>query len=264
MRFWIFTLLLLAVPVARAQDPIRERLERSPRHQEWVAITYDDRTVHTFVVYPERDSPATAVVLIHENRGLSDWVRSVADRLAEAGYLALAPDLLSGMAPGGGRTADFPGEDAAREAIYRLPPEQVMADLDAVVDYARNLPAASGKVAVAGFCWGGAQAFRFATHRPDLAAAFVFYGTGPDDPEAVARIQCPVYGFYGGNDARVNATIPRTDSLMRAAGKTFVYEIYEGAGHAFMRRGETADTTDANRRARDAAWQRWLRLLQAL
>lgn len=250
--------------LGRAQDFALQRLERSPRHQEWVTVRYGERIVHAFLVYPEVKEKAPAVVVIHENRGLSDWVRSVADQLAEAGYIAIAPDLLSGMAPGGGRTSDFASLDAAREAISRLSSDQVMADLNAVADYVAKLPACNGKVAVAGFCWGGSQAFRFATVRPSLAAAYVFYGTAPNDREHVSRITCPVYGFYGGNDARVNATIPQTAELMKALGKTYEPVTYEGAGHGFMRTGEEPEPAPANKKARDEAWQRWKALLERL
>lgn len=247
-----------------AGDPAAARLESSPRHHEWVAIKAGDRTVHTYVVYPEKAGKATAVVVIHENRGLNDWARSVADQLGEEGYIALAPDLLSGSAPGGGKTSDFATSDAAREGISKLPPAQVMSDLDAVADYAAKIPAANGKVAVGGFCWGGAQTFRFANHRKGLAAAFPFYGTGPDAPEGVAGIAAPVYGFYGGNDARVNATIPKSEELMKAAGKTYEPVIYEGAGHGFMRSGEAPDASEADRQAREKGWKRWLELLGKL
>ncbi len=255
-------LLLLIAGTAFAQgDPVAERLEQSPRHHEWVAIPQGERTVHAFVAYPEVEDPALAVVVIHENRGLNDWVRSVADRLAEAGYLAIAPDLLSGSGPDGGKTSDFPDSDAAREAIYQLSPDQVTADLNAVADYITGLPAASGTLAVGGFCWGGAQTFRFATNRADLKAAYVFYGTAPDDPEALARITAPVYGFYGGEDGRVNATLVTTTVQMRDAGKTFAPVVYDGAGHAFMRQGITAEADHPNAIARVASWERWLELL---
>jgi carboxymethylenebutenolidase len=243
------------------QDQATERLEKSPRHQEWVSVRHGDRTVQSFLVYPEISGKAPAIVVIHENRGLTDWVRGVADQLAEVGYIAIAPDLLSGMAPGGGKTNDFPSGDAAREAIYILTPEQITADLDAVADYVAKLPASNGKVAVCGFCWGGTQTFRFATNRPSLAAAFVFYGTGPDSKDAIARIMCPVYGFYGGNDERVGATIPQSVALMKEAGKTYEPVTYEGAGHGFMRSGEDPNGSEANRKARDEAWTRWKALL---
>jgi carboxymethylenebutenolidase len=207
---------------------------------------------------------ATAVIVIHENRGLTDWERGVADQLAAAGYIAIAPDLLSGTAPGGGRTSDFASPDAAREGISKLPPQQVTADLNEVYNFVQKMPAASGKVAVAGFCWGGSQTFRMAAANPNLAAAFVFYGTGPDNPEVISQIRVPVFGFYGGNDARVNATIPKSEALMQEAGKTYQPVIYEGAGHAYMRSGAQPDASPENKAAMERSWDRLLTLLSQL
>jgi carboxymethylenebutenolidase len=197
--------------------------------------------------------------------GLTDWVRSLADQLAEAGFIAIAPDLLSGLGPKGGGTADFADRSAVGQAIGALPPDQIATDLNSVADYVSKLPAANGNVAVAGFCYGGSQAFRFATARPNLVAAFVFYGQGPDKKEDIARINAPVYGFYGGADERINATIPRTQALMREAGKKFDPVVYEGAGHGFMRAGEDpANLKEANKWARDKAWERWKGILKKL
>jgi carboxymethylenebutenolidase len=264
--FVIVTALVLAPAFASAQDWVKQRLEKSPRHQEWVQVKAGERTVHAFLVYPEVKSKALSIVVIHENQGLTDWVRGVADQLAEAGYIAIAPDLLSGMAPNGGRTSDFADRAAVGQAFSKLgqTPEQVTSDLNAVADYVAKLPAANGKVAVAGFCWGGGQTFRFATNRPSLVAAFVFYGTGPDNPEAIAKIKCPVYGFYGGNDARVNATIPKSEELMKGAKKIYEPVTYEGAGHGFMRAGEDPSGNEANKKAREGAWVRWKNLLKKI
>ena len=238
------------------------RLESTPRHDEWVDVKSGAKNVRTYVVYPQRSDKAPVIVVIHENRGLTDWVRTVADKLAEEGYLAVAPDLLSGTAPNGGGTKDFPTEDAAREAIGKLQRDQVIADLRAVVDYARKIPSASGKVSVGGFCWGGARTWDSVNNISGLSAGYVFYGTGPQDAAGVANITAPVYGFYGGNDARVNATIPKSQELMTAAGKTFEPVTYEGAGHAFMRLGELPDSTPENRKAHDEGWARWKELLK--
>src|SRR6266446_1321906 len=165
------------------QDWARARLAKSPRHQEWVEVKYGNRIVKSFVVYPEVKNKATAVVVIHEIFGMSDWVQALTDELAEAGYIAIAPDLLSGMAPNGSGTDELAASNSVGQAIGKLPPDQITADLNAVADYVSKLPAANGKVAVAGFCWGGSQSFRLATNRPSLAAAFVFYGTGPESPD---------------------------------------------------------------------------------
>lgn len=247
---------------AFAQSPELARLEASPRHHEWVEVKRGERAIHTFVAFPEKSGKTAAVILIHENRGLTDWVRATADKLAGEGYLVLAPDLLSGAAPGGGRTKDFASSDAAREAIGKLKAPDVTADLHAVADYAKTIPAANGTLFVSGFCWGGTRVWDFAVSRADLSGAFVFYGTATDDALAKAeKIPCGVYGFFGGNDARVNATLEKTSAALKAAGKIFEPVIYDGAGHAFMRLGEEGTPTPANKAGMEKAWERWLALL---
>jgi carboxymethylenebutenolidase len=230
--------------------------------------------VSAFVVYPEVKNKATAVLVIHEIFGMSDWVQSLADELAEAGYIAIAPDLLSGMGPSGGGTNEIRATDsnAVGKAIRDLPPDQITADLNAVANYVSKLPAASGKLAVTGFCWGGGQSFRYTTNNPNLKASFVFYGPSPMkqdqktiDKDALARINCPVYGFYAGNDERINATLPATIEAMKELKKKFDPVTYEGAGHGFMRAGEDPnDKNPANKKARDEAWVRWKALLSGL
>lgn len=249
---------------ANAQEIFLKMLEKSPRHHEWVQVPQGDRKVRCFLVFPEVATKATAVVVIHENRGLTEWVRLMADQLAEAGYIAIAPDLLSGAAPNGGGTDDFENGDQARQAIYTLSPEQVAKDLEAVRGYVAALPAANGKTAVTGFCWGGSQSFRMATNSPDLKAALVFYGTGPEEAQDIARIKTPVYGFYGGNDQRVNATIPTSERLMKEANKTYEYLIYEGAGHGFMRAGQMEDATPANKEGWLLAFEKIKSILSSL
>ena len=249
---------------AHAQDWAKSRLENSPRHLEWVTVKQGSRDVKCFLAFPEVKDKATAVVVIHEIFGLTDWVRGVADQLAEAGYIAIAPDLLSGTAPGGGGTEALGSGDAVRKAISSLAPDQITADLNAVVEYVAKLPACNGKVTVGGFCWGGSQTFRFATNNKNILGAFPFYGSGPEAAGDIARIQCPVYGFYGGNDARVNATIPKSEELMKQAGTKYEPVTYDGAGHGFMRAGEAPDASEANKRAREAAWKRCKEILGRL
>ena len=260
----VTALLLFATACATAPGAPASRLESTPRHDEWVTIESGGRPLHAYVVYPQVSRKAPAVLVIHENRGLTDWVRSVADRLAENGYLAIAPDMLSGTAPNGGRTSDFPTSDAAREAISKLNLEQVHADLAAAARYVRTLPSADGRLAVAGFCWGGSRAWEFANRGENVAAAFVFYGTGPRDEGGVTGIDGPVYGFYGGDDARVNATIDPTAALMKQHAKSFDPVIYPGAGHAFMRLGVEGEPSPANRTAAEEGWKRWLAALQTI
>lgn len=256
--------LLLLLPFAstalHAQDWAKAALEKSPRHREYVAIKHGDRTVQTFVVYPEVSRKAPVVILIHEIFGLSDWAKSMADDLAAQGFIVVAPDLLSGYGANGGGTAEMASMDATTKAVSGLNADSVNADLDAVADYAKKIPASNGRIAVAGFCWGGGKSFAFATHRHDLSAAFVFYGPGPAD---VSAITAPVYGFYAGNDARIGATIPATVEAMKAAGKTYEPITYEGAGHGFMRAGvDPTNTNAANVKARQEGFARLVKLLK--
>lgn len=244
-----------------AQDYAISQLEESPRHHEWVKINYDYRTLHAFVAFPEKPEPTLSVIAIHENRGLTDWVRSFADQLAAEGYLVIAPDFLSDFSDEYERTSDFPTSDEARQAIYQLDPEQITKDLYATRNYIGNHDASNGKVVVVGFCWGGSQTFRFATNSDIIEAAMVFYGSPPDSENELAKISCPVYGFYGENDARINSTITDTEEKMKKLGKIYKYEIYDGAGHAFMRRGDDPEADEMSKKARDDAFARLIKLL---
>ena len=281
------------------QDWSKAKLAKSPRHKEWVKVKNGTREVNSFIVYPEVNKKATAVVVIHEIFGMSDWVQQITDELAEAGYIAIAPDLLSGMGPNKGGTSDVAstGNNAVGQAIRALPPDQIAGDLNAVADYVSKLPAANGKVVAGGFCWGGSTTFFFATRRPSLKAAFVFYGSAPNnnaqgqpftvDKDALAKIGGPVYGFYAENDMRINATVPPTIDAMKELNKVFDPVTYAGAGHGFMRAGEPnnpppppapANADDAavkkaandqamykaNRKAHDDAWARWMAILAKL
>jgi carboxymethylenebutenolidase len=258
-RIFPILLILALGQTVSAQDWAKEKLAKSPRHQEWVTVKYDGRAVETFVVYPQSKDKRPVVLIIHEIFGMSDWVQDLADQVAEAGYIAVAPDLLSGMGPNGGRSSSFE-QGKTNEAVSKLNPDQVTADLNAAADYGVKLPGSNGKLFVGGFCWGGGQTFRFATNRGDLAAAFVFYGP-PPEKDAMARIKAPVYGFFAGNDARIGAMIPDAITNMKAAGKTFEPVTYDGAGHGFMRAGEAPDANDANKKARADSWERWKSLL---
>ncbi|TBW28961.1 dienelactone hydrolase family protein [Gramella sp. KN1008] len=237
-------------------------LSQSPRHHEWVTLSHGERDFEAFVVYPEKSEKAKPVIVIHENRGLNDWARLFADKLASKGFLVIAPDLISNTAEGKKRTTDFENSDAARTAIYDLDKDQVTADLNAAYEYIKNDSASTGEVAVVGFCWGGSQTFQYATNNQEITSAHVFYGTGPEDPAEMERISAPVYGYYGGNDNRVNSTIEETEKLMKEAGKTYKYKIYENAGHAFMRSGHEENAEPGNRKAHDEAWKRLLKLLK--
>jgi carboxymethylenebutenolidase len=263
LSFAALLLLISAAGVtAHAQEWAKTRLEASPRHHEYVPLKHGSRTVQAFVVYPEIKAKAPVVVMIHEIFGLTDWAKEMADELAAQGFIVVEPDLLSGFGPGGGGSSEFPSQDAAVKAVSGLDPEVVNADLDAAADYGKHLPAADGKLAVVGFCWGGGKSFAFATHRHDLSAAFVFYGPGPAD---VTPITAPVYGFYAGNDARIGASVPATTEAMKAAGKKYEPVMYDGAGHGFMRAGEDpTNTVPGNKTAREQGFDRLVKLLHEM
>jgi len=222
--------LLFAIALACVAGSIRaeeykdfgkERLNNSPRHAEWVDIKSGERTFKAFVVYPERKEKTAAVLVIQEIFGLTDWLRSMCDELAENGVIAIAPDFLNGQ--------KFEDADGASKAISAVTQDQVKVVLNATADYALKIPACNGTLAVCGFCRGGGWAFTYANENPKLKAAYSFYGAPPESPEQVVNIRCPVYGFYGENDERVNASIPKAEQLMKAAGRKYEPVIYKKA-----------------------------------
>lgn len=246
----------LAIPADA--EGANARLAASPRHGEWAMVPAGDGdSVRAWVVYPERSTPAPVVLVVHEIFGLSNWVRGVADQLAAEGFIAIAPDLLTGHGvPDGPDGADA---EAARTAIRELQPADVQRRLDAVARYGMALPAASDRYGIVGFCWGGSTSFSHAAHAPSLGASVVYYGSSPE-AAALDSVRAPVLGLYGSEDARVNATIERAATALSAAGRTFEQEIYPGAGHGFLRQQSGQD--GANLTASRAAWQRtvaWFR-----
>jgi carboxymethylenebutenolidase len=213
-----------------------------------------------YVVYPERKEKAPVVIVIQEIFGLSDWLRSVTDQLAADGFIAIAPDLLTGKGPNGGGTDSFASVDDVRKAVSSLKNDEVTVMLDATRDYGLKLPAASGKSATVGFCWGGGASFRYATTQAGLNAAVVYYGTSPD--AGYDKIKCPVMGFYGGADERVNATIPKAEAKMKELGKSYVPNKLD-AGHGFMRQQDgTKEHPGANKKAAETAWPKTVEFLK--
>ncbi len=235
-----------------------DRIAKSPRHAEWVAIKVGATdSVMAWVVYPERRDKAPVVIAIHENTGINTWTRAVADQLAADGFIGIAPDLTTMF-----RTGDLksdPAPDAGRAAIGKVTPEMGNQILDAVAKYGTSLPAAQPKYGIIGFCWGGGRSFLHATHSRTLGASVVFYGS-PPTADQMAAITAPVLGLYGGNDARINATIPAADSAMKRLGKPYEYHIFDGAGHGFLR-GQ--DSSPANGAAAQQAWPKTIAFLRA-
>ena len=237
------------------------RLAASPRHGEYVMIartTGGSDSVRAWVVYPQRRDKAPVVVVLHEIFGLSTWVRGVADQLAADGFIAVAPDLLSGkytLAPG-----DTLAQAQASTLIRTLSADDVQRDIARSAEYGMRLPAAQQRFGVVGFCWGGSTSFNTAVRaHPNLRGAVVYYGTAPALAE-LTNVKSPVLGLYGENDARVNATIPGADSTMKALGKPYEPVILAGAGHGFLRQQDGQN--GANLTAARVAWPKTIAFLQ--
>ena len=227
----------------------RARLSSSPRHGEWVTYKSGADSLRAWLVYPQRKDKAPVVVVIHEIYGLTPWIRAVADQLAEAGYIAIAPDLLT--MKGLPNATDSVPSDLATAAIRTLVADDVQRYIDASASYAMALPSAQKKYGTIGFCWGGGASFQHAVHSPSLGAAVVYYGVSPATP-SLASVKAPVLGLYGGSDARVGATVPPADSAMKALGKTFTHYSYENAAHGFLR--QQSGQAGANLTATQQAW----------
>lgn len=253
-------IVFLAVPLNSQSFPpsnetAREALDQSPRHGEFVDIAFPDAeySINAWVVYPERPTRAPVIIVIHEIFGLTDWIRAIADDLAREGYLAIAPDFISGLGPDGGGTESFESRDDVVRTIRSFTPDEVANRLNAVHNYALTIPAATENIATIGFCWGGLMSFYYATVQPELNAAVVFYGTSPDT-ELLHSIKAPVLGLYAEDDARVNITIEPAAKEMERLGKTFEWYMYPGAGHGFVRQQDGRD--GANLSATERAWER--------
>lgn len=235
---------------------IRERPALDPvtTHGEWIWIKRTSDSVRAYVAYPERRDPAPAVIVIHEIFGLTDWEPTVGDKLAANGFVAIVPDMLSsrfGISP--------PSNDSGRKLMAQLTPDGITADLNSAYDYVNGLPAVrKDRVGVIGFCWGGGQTFRYATNNPRLKAAVVCYGPNPDTT-TLERIQAPILGVYGENDARVNAPLPAVARTMSEKGKRFEADSYPGTGHGFLKPGRRGSETDQV----DRAWKRILDFFNA-
>lgn len=249
-----------ATAIPADQERATQTLKDSPRHGEFVdlALPGSDQKLKCFVSYPERSDQAPVVIVVHEIFGLSDWIRAVCDQLAADGFIAIAPDMLSGMGPNGGGTESFEG-DAVRNAVRGLAPEVVTQRLNVTRDYAVSLPAASGKFATVGFCWGGTVSFSYAAQQPALSAAVVYYGSPPAASE-MEKIQCPVLGLYGQDDARITTTVQPTRDSMQKLGKAYSADVYDGAGHGFLRQQSGRD--GANLKAAQEAWQKTIAFLK--
>lgn len=232
----VVALLAVVLPAWRLAAP------RPPRpldvHAEYVKFLSGKDSITAYVAYPERKDAAPGVIVIHEIFGMSDFVRDRVTRLAQDGFVAIAPDLLSRR---GGTPAD---QNQAVQMIRGLNPDTLTMDLDATYGYLKGIRAVrADRIGVIGFCWGGGQSFRYATNNPQLKGFVVCYGPGPDSA-ALARLKAPGLGVYAEKDARISLSVPGTDSLMKKLGKSYQYRIYPGVGHGFIRSRDIPAVTD--------------------
>jgi len=250
-----------AAALPPSESEAKTALEKSPRHGEYVDVKMGGGgpSIRTWISYPEKKDKAGVVIVIQEIFGLTDWIRGVADAFAKDGFIAVAPDLVSGLGPGGGGTESVASRDDVVALVRGISPEEATKRLNAVRDWALRIPAGNGKTATVGFCWGGAQSFAYAAAQPGLNGAVVFYGSSPE-AAALSTIQAPVLGNYGGDDARVNATIPPAQAEMKKLGKTYEPHIYEGAGHGFLR--DQTGRDGANMNATRESWPRTVAFLK--
>ena len=259
---------LLSQAAATGRDPslppsaeqAKAALETSPRHGEYVDVPYaGGPALKTWISYPERKDKAGVAIVIQEVFGLTDWLRGVTDQLAKEGFIAVAPDMVSGFGPGGGGTDSVPSRDDVVALVRKISPEEADRRLNAVRDWALKIPAGNGRVATVGFCWGGARSFAYAGAQPGLAAAVVYYGSSPEPP-VIDAIKAPVLGHYGGDDERVDATIPPAEAQMKKLGKSFEVHVYPGAGHGFLR--DQTGREGANLKATKESWPRTVAFLK--
>jgi carboxymethylenebutenolidase len=219
-----------------------------------VKFPSEGATIEGYFARPKGKGPFPSVILIHENKGLTDHIRDVARRLANQGYATLAPDLLSRQ----GGTASFATPDDATKAFGKVKDEDVVKDLDAAYKYLQsNSAVKKDDCAVWGFCWGGQRSFLYSTANPKLKASVVFYGTPPTDEE-MAKIKAPVLANYAGDDQRVTSTVPTVTEKMKRMGKSYDPKIYPGTQHAFF------NDTNGDRYNEPAAKDAWARSLAFL
>ena len=236
----------------------KSTLARSPIRAEWVDIPVGSAKLHTRITYPQSGGKAPIVIVMTGAGGLNDWMRSVGDQLAREGFIGVASDIHSGFGPNGGNWDSFDGlQDEAIKANARIPRDEVMRRYKAAREYALKLPQANGKSASIGFCAGGGNSFAFAGEVPDLNAAVVFYGAGPNEA-TMAKINAPVLGLYGQIDARIVETVEPTVAAMKKLGKTYERHIYKDATHAFLE----YQNLGANGEATADAWPRAITFLK--
>ncbi len=261
MKNCILYLLIFCFSSVGAQDFALKDLNSSRHKMEWIELKTAESIVKSFVVYPDSLTTAPAVIIIHEEFGMTEWMMSFADQVAMQNYIAIVPDLLTGKSPGNGNSDGFINLGEARDKLLSLDQDGIVASIDRVLAYLIDLQSCNGCILIAGLGWGGTQVFNYLSQKDNLEAGLVFYCTAPVKKKKLEQISVPIYGFYGENDNKVNKTLWSTDKKMKRLGKPFYPVVYEFGGHGFMRTGERPNANEGNVKARTAAWKRLRTLL---
>ena len=256
MKKFILYFLMFWFSVAGAQEFALKDLNNSRHKMEWINIGTGESKVGSFIVYPDSLTSAPAIIVLHEEFGMTEWMMSFADQLALQKYIAIVPDLLTGKSPGKGNSSGFRNWGHARDKLLSLNQDEINARIGQVVDFINELPSCNGTVLIAGLGWGGSQAFNYLAHNQNIDAGLVFYGVAPRKKKILNQINTPVYGFYGEYDSKVNRRLWISDKKMRKLGKEFDPVVFDFGGHGFMRSGERPNANEGNIKARTAAWSR--------
>ena len=262
MRNCIIYLFLFWFSSLGAQEFAFKDLSSSKHKMECIKIESAASGLNSFIVYPDSLTTAPAVIIIHEEFGMTEWMMSFADQVALQKYIAIVPDLLSGHSPGNGNSGGYRNWGDARDKLLSMDQDEIIASIDMVLSYIKELPSCNGTVIIAGFGWGGSQVFQYLSQNDNLEAGLVFYGIAPDKNKKLKQISVPIFGFYGENDSKVNSTLWSTDRKMKQLDKSFYPVVYEFGGHGFMRSGERPNANEGNIKARTAAWKRLRTILK--
>ena len=220
----------------------------------WDTVTVDGAKMRCYVTVPEGRGPFPAVVVIQHAGGVDEFVRTMTDRIAEAGFAGIAPDLY--------HRGDPNSSDDALTRMGRLRDANIVRDAQAAIAHLGTLSnVRSDRIGITGFCMGGRVAYLITTHSPELKAAVIFYGGNimrpwGEDPapfDLSERIQCPVLGLFGEEDGNPSpADVAKIDAELNRLGKPHEFHSYAGAGHAFMNEGRPSHRPEAA----DDAWRK--------
>jgi carboxymethylenebutenolidase len=215
-------------------------------HTEWMRYPAPAGQMRAYLARPKEEEKRPAVIVIHENRGLTPHIQDVARRMALEGFLTIAPDALS---PLGGTPEDA---DKVPALFGKLDAEATAKSFVAAVQYLKTHPLSTGKVGCTGFCWGGGMTNQVAVRSPDLLAAVPYYGSQPAAAD-VPTIKAALLLHYAGLDERINRGIPAFEEALKKAKVDYKIYIYEGAQHAF---NNDTNPDRYNKAAAELAWKR--------